>query len=591
MNNEAVFQAEDVVEPRLASTRSRLRSMNDNPGSNAFNSAHTTEQGRDTEDAPLLGHRASRQSLSITPASTKPGDAAPSWPGYAEFEGLPWWRTPSVIWLLPPFLLFTLAFGGVVVPKLNLILNLICRQYLADRAVAHPDMSVMPVIFGGDNPQCRIPEVQSLVTRFTLYCNLIAGILSAITSPMLGALSDRYGRKRIIALTTFGAFLGEIITIVAATNPDTVSVNWILVGYIADGLCGSFIAAMALCNTYATDCTAPAHRNVAFGYFYGCLFGGIAAGPLVAGYIIKLTGTVLSVFWLALGCHLIFIIVLLFVIPESLSKRRQMAARERHRSEKGQHRPSTWGQLLNISNILAPLKILYPTGEGSSPALRMNLVTLASVDTIMFGVSMGAMTVVVYYSGYQFNWGNFESSLFVSAVNTGRVCALLIVLPLVTRLFRGRNGARPQRDSGSDLLDLSLIRIAVFFDMVGYLGYTLARTGPLFTVSGVVASFGGIGSPTIQSALTKHVPPDRTGQLLGASGLLHALARVVAPTIFNLIYSFTVGKYTQAVFVCLTATFGLAFVVSWFIRPHVYLDDTAAAATESSNNDDDTAAT
>ncbi|KAK3064097.1 hypothetical protein LTR53_018626, partial [Teratosphaeriaceae sp. CCFEE 6253] len=55
-------------------------------------------------------------------------------------------------------------------------------------------------------------------------------------------------------------------------------------------------------------------------------------------------------------------------------------------------------------------------------------------------------------------------------------------------------------------------------------------------------------------------------------GLLHALARVVAPTVFNAIYSATVGKFTQTVFVCLTATFGLAFVISWFIRPHVYLD-------------------
>ncbi|KAK3044359.1 hypothetical protein LTS18_001484, partial [Coniosporium uncinatum] len=86
---------------------------------------------------------------------------------------------------------------------------------------------------------------------------------------------------------------------------------------------------------------------------------------------------------------------------------------------------------------------------------------------------------------------------------------------------------------------------------------------------------GGIGSPTLQSALTKHVPPDKTGQLLGASGLLHALARVVSPTIFNGIYSATVGKFTQTVFVCLTVTFGAAFVVSWMVKPHVYLDEDA----------------
>lgn len=58
-----------------------------------------------------------------------------------------------------------------------------------------------------------------------------------------------------------------------------------------------------------------------------------------------------------------------------------------------------------------------------------------------------------------------------------------------------------------------------------------------------MASMGGVGSPTLQSALTKHIPHDQIGQLLGATGLLHALARVVCPTIFNLIYAQTVGTY------------------------------------------------
>lgn len=42
------------------------------------------------------------------------------WEGYKDFEGLDWWRRPSVFWLLGPFVIFTLAFGGVMVPKLNL---------------------------------------------------------------------------------------------------------------------------------------------------------------------------------------------------------------------------------------------------------------------------------------------------------------------------------------------------------------------------------------------------------------------------------------------------------------------------------------
>lgn len=470
--------------------------------------------------------------------------------------------------MLPPFLLSTLAFGGVIVPRLNLILNLICREYIADRSADDPDFTMMPVVFGESNPQCRIPEVQARVAQFALYTNLIAGLLSAVTSPKLGVLSDRYGRTKIMAMAILGSLLGDALTIFAATSPETFNVNWFFVGSFLDGLCGSFTAAMALAHSYATDTTSPDMRNVVFGYFHGCLFTGIALGPVIAGYIVKAAGTV-SVFYIAFACHVVFISFLAFVIPESLTKTRQLAAREKHRQEREQRAPSAdWINRLRKFNILEPLKILYPTGEGASSAVRRNLIVLASVDTIVFGVAMGSMTVVVIYSNFQFGWGTLEQSIFVSIVNTCRVCCLIIILPIVTRLVRGKNASKSQKNSGSDLFDLSVIRFAIFFDTLGYLGYTLARKGSLFILSGAIASIGGIASPTLQSALTKHVPPDRTGQLLGASGLLHALARVVAPTIFNAIYSITVGKFTQTVFVCLTVVFGLAFVVSWFIRPY-----------------------
>lgn len=445
---------------------------------------------------------------------------------------------------------------------------MICREYLSDRAIEDPSFQFMPVIVGSDNPQCQIPEVQALVSKFTLYGNLIAGILSAISSPKLGAISDRYGRKKIIALSTLGMVVGETITIVAATYPEKFSVNWILLGYAFDGICGSFIAAMALTHSYAADCTPPAKRNVTFGYFHGCLFTGIAIGPIIAGYIIKATGEILTIFYIALACHLIFVSFLLFVVPESLSKERQMAAREKYRLYKGGRPQASFITALKNANLLAPLEILYPTGEGSSRAVRRNLIFLAAVDTTMFGVAMGSMTIVVIYSEYMFGWGNLESSIFVSIVNTCRVCCLIIVLPLVTHFVRGRRGSGPQRNSGCDSLDLGIIRTAIVFDMIGYIGYATARKGSLLILSGAIAAVGGMGSPTLQSSLTKHVPPDRIGQLLGATGLLHALGRVVAPTIFNLIYALTVGKFTQTVFVCLAATFGVAFVLSWFIRPH-----------------------
>lgn len=466
-----------------------------------------------------------------------------------------------------------MAFGGVVVPKLNLTLSLICRDYLSDRATDDPNFQFLPVDILGDNPQCRIPEVQSLVSKFTLYTSLIAGSLTVISSPKLGSLSDRYGRTKVIAMTTFGMLLSEVINIMLATYSDIFSVNWLLLGTAFDGICGSFIACMAISHAYASDCTSPPQRAVAFAYFHGCLFTGIALGPITAGYIIKATGQIVTIFYIAFGAHLIYLTCLLFVIPESLTKERQLSARAKTNFI-GEAEGWAWSwtttlkAIRNGGGLFAPLSILWPTGDGSNRAVRRNLVLLAAVDTTMFGVAMGSITVVIIYSEYMFGWGNLESSVFVSIVNVCRVTILLVVLPLVIRLVRGRTGSTPQRNSGSDGLDLAIIRTAIAFDMLGYIGYATARTGSLLIVSGAVAAVGGMGSPTLQSALTKHVPPDRTGQLLGAMGLLHALARIVGPTIFNLIYAATVGKFSQTVFVCLAATFGIAFTMSWFIRPH-----------------------
>jgi len=589
MDNEAVFTGEADAETGAhigGSSRASNRYSNDG-GVDKGGINELREYG-DSEDSPLLRGGSSGQS--DRDSAFNDGEIAiPEWHGMRDFKDLPWWRKPSVYWLLPPFLLFTLAFGGIIVPKLNLILTLICRDYMAEESRADPQFSVMPVVFGDENPQCRIPEVQSRVAKFTLYGSLISGLLSAISSPFLGALSDRHGRKKILMTTTFGMLGGEIITIFAAKFPDTFSVSWILLGMAMDGLCGSFIVGMAVAHSYATDCTPPQMRNVAFGYFHGCLFTGIALGPIISGYIIKGTGSILSVFYIALGCHFIFILFLLMFIPESLSKARQFAAREKYRIEAERLGPTgDWINRIQTYDVLEPLKILYPTGEGSSSAVRRNLMLLASVDLIVFSIAMGAMTIVVYYTNIEFGWGNLEISKFVSIVNSCRVICLMALLPIVTRLVRGSTGTSKQRNTGSDKFDLYVIRIAVLFDMAGFLGYTLSRSGSAFILSGAIASAGGIGSPTLGSALTKHVPADRTGQLLGGVGLLHALGRIIGPVIFNAIYSATVGKFRQTVFICLTATFGLAFICSLFIRPYVYLDEPEfpAATLSAAENDE-----
>jgi hypothetical protein len=433
---------------------------------------------------------------------------------------------------------------------------------------------------GGGSEQCRHnPDIQAIVTKFTLLLTIIIGALSAVMSPKIGALSDRNGRVKLLVITSLGGFMTEVITILAYKYPEAVNYKWLLAGAIFEGLCGSFTAGFAVTHAYAADCTAPPKRSVAFGYFHACLFSGIALGPMAVAAILRSGGTLIMVFYIALGIHTFFMLFVLFVVPESLSKKRREIAQEKYRASRGSDAADgyTWKWALKSANILSPLTILWPTGPGTSSRLRANLILLSIVDTTIFGVAMGALNVLVLYTGYAFDWKTEDTSVFISEVNVIRVFGLLVILPSVNYLVRHRRQYTQRRDSGfvsaeptsgSDLFDLSIIRVAIFLEVAGYFGYATATTGQMFVASGVLAALGGIASPTLQASLTKHVPQDQIGQLLGATGLLHALARIIAPTIFGLIYAKTVATVPSTVFIVLTSFFVVAFFFSWFIRPH-----------------------
>lgn len=461
-----------------------------------------------------------------------------------------------------------------------------------------------PVVLGGDNPQCAVPEVQRDVATFMLVLSVVVGVLSSITVPRIGSLSDRYGRKKLLALTSAGGVLGELVTIFTANFPDVIHYNWLILGVVFDGLAGSFTAGSVLSNSYTSDCTPPSKRGVAIGYLHGCLFSGLAFGPLIAAYFVRWTGQLLSVFYVTLGCHVFFIIFILFVIPESVSKRRQLLAREKHKlAEEERNRKlkalafayQTSGEDSNsfskvflsgpkashfvasvrYTNPLAPLKALIPKGPDNT-RVRRNLVLLALIDMIILGAAMSSGQVTLLYSEYQFHWGNFETSRFISLISMFRVFALIGVFPVVNYIFRIRPASRRRRESGAiveknagaDDLDVWILRVAILSDVIGITGYVFARSEALFTLFGIITAFGGLGSATIQAALSKHVSAERVGELLGAIGLLHALSRIIAPVVFNGLYAATVKSFPQAVFVVIASLFGVVFVLSFFVKPH-----------------------
>ncbi|KAK1982850.1 major facilitator superfamily transporter [Colletotrichum cereale] len=542
-----------------------------------------TRVDRDVHNKPI-NEATETTSLLSAGAPDGSGSCEDTWPGYADFEGLSRWKTPSVYWLLVPYALFTLAFGGSLVPKLNLIVDLVCQRHFADQTVLDPAFAYTPVILGADNPQCLVKEVKQRVSMFTLAINLTTGILSAITAPKLGQLSDRYGRRKLLALASCGGVVAELIVILCANFPWTFHYNWLLLGAVADGLTGSFTAGSVLINSYTSDCTPPSQRGVRIGYLHACLFTGLAFGPLLTGYFVAWTGTLLSVFYVTMGCHIFFIIFVGLVVPESLSVKRQLRAREKHDQEQKSVVRGTWSTL-KATNPLAPLRILWPTGNGTSSRLRLNIIALSFTDMILMGAAMSAGTVILLYSESPetWGWGTLESSRYISAVSMVRVVALLVILPTINYVFRLRPAAYRRRvsgvsiveaNNGADTVDCWVLRFALLSDVTGSLGYLFARNETIFVLSGMVTAFGGLGSATIQAAITKHVPADQVGQLLGAIGVLHALSRVLGPIAFNTLYYSTVGVFDQAIFVLLASLFVLALLASFVVRPGVYLEET-----------------
>jgi len=477
------------------------------------------------------------------------------------------------------------------------IIDLICARYFDDRVAADPARVFDPVVPGEENPQCRqSDDVLQLVSAFTLALNLVVGALSALTAPLIGALSDRYGRKRLIVISSSGAIIGEVITILAAKYPNSIHYNWLLLGSFFDGLTGSFTAGSILSHAYTADCTPPSKRSVAIGYLHSCLFSGLAFGPLLAGYFVKWTGSLVSIFYVTLGCHIFFIFFMSCIAPESLSKRRQQMAREKYKAERAARAPVPGWNLHGASggvpsakglaeamqsvmavNPFGPLKVLFPPGPQHS-RLRRNLVTLAFIDMWLLGAAMSAGGVTVIYTEKMFGWRNFETSRFVSMVSMVRVLVLMGIYPVVNYVFRTRRNARRQRreggapmaekNAGADELDIWVLRSALLSDVMGATGYIFSRTSGPFILSAIVTAFGGMGSATIQAALSKHVPAEQVGELLGGIGQLHSLARVVSPIVFNGLFYATVKTFPQAFFVLLTAIFALALGASFLVRPH-----------------------
>ncbi|KAJ8098309.1 major facilitator superfamily domain-containing protein [Lipomyces tetrasporus] len=474
-----------------------------------------------------------------------------------------WWKRPSIYVLLPAYLVHTVAEGALIAPSLNAILTMVCSAYhmQPDQLEAMEDIS----------RDCQTADVHAIVARFTMIIGLIQGILAALVSPKLGALSDRIGRRPVLAITAIGPVAHATIFVAAMKSASPHAYRWLLISPIVEGLTGSMATMMLIVHAYATDCTPPVKRAHAFGLFRACMFGGVAFGPVFGGMLIELTNNIMSVIYVSLVMETLFALFILFVLPESLSQERMIDAEEVQRigTEFDAARARDMHYYLRRLNFnfFQPLRVLWPN-DGTRPTIKKNIAVLSAIETIVAGCSMGVTMTVLLYAEYTFHWTSVETGLFISLASVARVIALLVVLPAIMFMYK-RLRPHAQHEVGASKSDIFVIRMSVVCDAVSFLLMASATNGAEFAIGGALGALGSLGSPTIHAAITKHVPKESTGAVLGALSLMNSLSGIVAPIIFSNIYASTVASNPKVTFFAAILIFAVACVLSLFITEHL----------------------
>lgn len=312
--------------------------------------------------------------------------------------------------------------------------------------------------------------------------SMLMGCLAALTSGYWGSLGDRYGRKPIITLALFGMLSMDLVFLVTVNYHRIVTYYFLLLGPLIDGCLGGYTTAMGASNAYLSDSTRAGSRARVFSVMSGLAFLGIALGPTLGSLIVKATGKVLAPFYVALGLHSLQLMTVAFVVPESLSKRKQLANRRKHQEAKKAElelEASTAADakakgvapylafkarvaLTRPFRFLRPLRLLFPRRTEDAVEERSMLERKAKrtegIDHELFKLSiayacyvmvMAMMSVKILYTSYKFDWGPQQNGYLLSYVGLCRMAVLIVVLPLFVKLGR-KPAPLPQDMSPSD---------------------------------------------------------------------------------------------------------------------------------------------
>jgi DHA1 family tetracycline resistance protein-like MFS transporter len=308
-----------------------------------------------------------------------------------------------------------------------------------------------------------------------------------VCSPLVGVLSDRFGRRPVILLANFGLGLDYIVMALAPT------VGWLFVGRVISGITG---ATWTTAGAYIADVTPHEKRASGFGLL-GAAFGlGFVLGPALGGVLGDVDPRL--PFWAAAGLTLVNACYGLLVLPESLPPEKR--------------RPFAWRR----ANPVGSLALLRSHRE---------LFGLSAVHMLYFTAHNVMPSVFVLYAGYRYGWSARAVGLTLALVGVFTMIVQgALVKPVVAKL-----GARRALLTG------------LGFGAVSYSIWGLAPTGILGLIAVPLGSLMGFYGPAAQSLMSKRVGPSEQGQLQGALSSMMGITGMIAPSLFTQTFAFFIG--------------------------------------------------
>lgn len=308
-----------------------------------------------------------------------------------------------------------------------------------------------------------------------------------IFSPILGAWSDRFGRRPVILISCFGLSIDYIFMALAP------SLGLLLVGRIISGITTSNVSTAF---AYITDVTPPERRAKQFGLISAAFGIGFVIGPAVGGYLGNMN--LRFPFWAAAILSLGNALYGYFILPESLPPERRAK--------------SAW----HMANPLGSLTLLRSHAE---------LAGLSVVVTLYYLAQNSLPSMWALYTEYRYGWDRQDVGLSLALVGvSAAIVSGILVGPFVKRFGERRS-----------------VLAGLFFGTLGFAGFALATRGWMLLAVIPFIALWGIAAPAVQSLMSRRVDHSSQGKLQGAINSLRAVTGMTGPVLFTQIFALAIA--------------------------------------------------